>query len=79
MKSDIDYLISLMERYTIKEPKKELGEQDAASTGGGGKKNDVTTWSKIVGAKLTRGPANPISNEPRPDRVKRDGPANQLK
>lgn len=81
MKSDIDYLISLMEKYTIKTPKKEIGEQDAAAAGGGGggTKNDVTTWSKIVGAKLTRGPANPISNEPRPDRVKRDGPANQLK
>lgn len=40
---------------------------------------EVTTWSDIVGSKLTRGVANKINNEPRPDLVNRDGPANQLK
>ena len=31
------------------------------------------------GASLNRsGPANPISNQPRPDRVARSGPANQV-
>ena len=39
---------------------------------------EVTTWSNIVGSKLTRGVANPIGNEPRPDLVNRDGPANQI-
>lgn len=77
MKNDIDYIISLMRRFASNS-KTEMGEQDAAPTSGGGSKNNVTTWSGIVGSKLTRGPANPISNEKRPDRVKRDGPANQL-
>ena len=80
MRVDIDYLINLMEKYTTSNNKFEIEEDEAAggSTGGGGGKNNVTTWSGIVGSKLTRGPANPISNEKRPDRVKRDGPANQL-
>lgn len=77
MRVDVDYLIHLMEKYTTPKNKLEIEEQDAAA-GGGGTKNNVTTWSGIVGSKLTRGPANPISNEKRPDRVKRDGPANQL-
>ena len=78
MRVDIDYLISLMEKYTTSNNKSEIGEQDAAGgTTGGGGKNNVTTWSGIVGSKLTRGPANPISNAKRPDRVTR-GPANQL-
>lgn len=74
MRIDVDYLISLMERYTTDNNNSEMTEEDD----GGGSKNNVTTWSGIVGSKLTRGPANPISNEKRPDRVKRDGPANQL-
>ena len=80
MRVDIDYLINLMEKYTTSNNKFEIEEDEAAggSTGGSGGKNNVTTWSGIVGSKLTRGPANPISNEKRPDRVKRDGPANQL-
>ena len=40
---------------------------------------EVTTWSDVVGSKITRGVANKINNEPRPDLVNRDGPANQLK
>lgn len=39
---------------------------------------EVTTWSNIVGSKLTRGVANPIGNEPRPDLVNREGPDNQI-
>jgi hypothetical protein len=82
MRLDIDYLIDLMERYTTSKSSKEIDEQDAPApdSGGssGGGKNNPTTWSSIVGSKLTRGPANPISNDPRPDKVTR-GPANQLK
>jgi hypothetical protein len=78
MRTDIDYLINLMEKYTTKTVS-ELGEQDSESSTGGGSKNNVTTWAGTVGASLNRsGPANPISNKPRPDRVGRSGPANQI-
>jgi hypothetical protein len=78
MRIDIDYLINLMERYTTKTVS-ELGEQDSETPAGGGSKNNVTTWAGTVGASLNRGgPANPISNKPRPDRVGRSGPANQV-
>ena len=78
MRIDIDYLINLMERYTTKTVS-ELGEQDSETSTGGGSKNNVTTWAGTVGASLNRsGPANPISNQPRPDRVGRTGPANQV-
>jgi len=78
MRTDIDYLINLMEKYTTKTVS-ELGEQDSESSTGGGSKNNVTTWAGTVGASLNRsGPANPISNKPRPDRVGRTGPANQI-
>ena len=81
MRTDIDYLINLMEKYTTKTVS-ELGEQDSETSGGstgGGSKNNVTTWAGTVGASLNRsGPANPISNKPRPDRVGRSGPANQI-
>ena len=78
MRIDIDYLINLMERYTTKTVS-ELGEQDSETPSGGGGKNNVTTWAGTVGASLNRGgPANPISNKPRPDRVGRSGPANQV-
>jgi hypothetical protein len=79
MRTDIDYLINLMERYTTSKSVKELGEQDTETSTGGGSKNNVTTWAGTVGASLNRsGPANPISNKPRPDRVSRSGPANQI-
>jgi hypothetical protein len=83
MRTDIDYLINLMERYTTSKSVKELGEQDGETSSGGstggGSKNNVTTWAGTVGASLNRsGPANPISNKPRPDRVGRSGPANQI-
>lgn len=77
MRIDVDYLIRLMEKYTTSNEKTEI-EEDEAESGGSTGGGNVTTWSGIVGSKLTRGPANPISNEKRPDRVKRDGPANQL-
>jgi hypothetical protein len=78
MRIDVDYLIRLMEKYTTSNDKTEIEEDDASTGGDTGGSSNVTTWSGIVGSKLTRGPANPISNEKRPDRVKRDGPANQL-
>lgn len=88
MRTDIDYLIKLMEKYTTSNSVKELGEDDTTDTPstpssggatGGGSSNNVTTWAGTVGASLNRsGPANPISNQPRPDRVARSGPANQV-
>jgi hypothetical protein len=60
MKSDIDLIMDLMSRYTPKsETEEELGEQDAAATGGGGTKPKyptVTKWESGV----TRGLANQI-------------------
>ncbi len=64
MNYDIDNLISLMEKYTLKPTKKkkpeEIDEQDAPAAGGGGGKFSkyptVTKWES--GA--TRGPANQI-------------------
>ena len=47
MKNDIDYIISLMRRFASNS-KTEMGEQDAASGGGGGTKSaypTVTKWS----------------------------------
>jgi len=78
MKYDIDNLIMLMKKYTYSNS--ELGEQDAASTAGssgGGSKNNVTTWSQIVGANLKRGHANPLGNTKWESGLTR-GPANQL-
>jgi hypothetical protein len=79
MRVDIDYLIALMEKYTPSKQNSEIGEQETASSGGGSK-NNVTTWSGIVGSKLTRGHANKLglSGEKWESGVKRDGPANQL-
>jgi len=83
MKVDVDFLISLMKKYTTSDSTKELGEQDAAgststaSSSGGGSKNNVTTWSQVVGANLKRGKANPLGNTKWESGLTR-GPANQL-
>lgn len=57
---EIDTLISLMKKYTIKKTRSEIDEQDAApaATGGGGgtKYPTVTKWESGV----TRGVANQI-------------------
>lgn len=79
---NIDSLIKLMKAYTITKSDKEIGEQDvdATPTGGatgGGKKNNPTTWSAIVGANLKRGKANPLGNTKWESGLTR-GPANQL-
>jgi hypothetical protein len=82
MRTDIDYIISLMKEYTPKTDNVELGEQDAASDGGGsgGGGNQPTTWSNIVGSKLTRGPANMLGKKGEIwDSGVSRGPANQLK
>ena len=86
MKNDIDALITLMRKYTTG-PSGELGEQGAtaapaggsAPSGGGtgGGKNNVTTWSQVVGANLKRGKANPLGNTKWESGLTR-GPANQL-
>jgi len=86
MKNDIDYLIHIMKKHTFTSPG-ELDEQDAAAGGdsgggaeGGGTKNTVTTWSQIVGAKVSRGKANPLgkSGEKWTSGVARTGPANPV-
>lgn len=80
---NIDSLIKLMKAYTITKSDKEIGEQDAAEpapaagAAGGGSKNNPTTWSKIVGANLKRGKANPLGNTKWESGLTR-GPANQL-
>ena len=78
MRTDIDYLINLMERYTTNPDinTSELEEQETSSGEGGSAK--ATTWSDIVGSTLKRGPANPLKNDPMADRVSRSGPANQV-
>jgi hypothetical protein len=58
------------------EPEPEAGTSDTQKGAEG--YPEVTTWAEIVGSKLTRGVANKINNEPRPDLVDRSGPANQL-
>lgn len=80
MKTDIDFLIALMQDYTKGDSSSEIKEQDAAAGGGttgGGSKNNVTTWSQIVGANLKRGKANPLGNTKWESGLTR-GPANQL-
>ena len=82
MKTDIDFLIDFMERYTKKSNSTELDEQEASQEKSqetsGDDAGKATKWSDIVGANLKRGPANPIKNEPMADRVTRSGPANQI-
>ena len=88
MRTDVDYIISLMKEFTPNNFKNEMGEQEeapaaaaastSASSGGGG--NSPSTWSDIVGSKLTRGKANKLgrAGEKWESGVTR-GPANQLK
>jgi hypothetical protein len=61
MRTDIDYIISLMKEYTPK-INGELGEQDSPSPSGSGGGNGypaVSKWSEVVGGP-TRGKANPL-------------------
>ena len=82
MRTDIDYIISLMKEYTPKTDTIELEEDDAAATSGGsgGGGNSPSTWSDIVGSKVSRGKANPLmkSGQKWESGLSR-GPANQLK
>jgi hypothetical protein len=82
MRTDIDYIISLMKEYTPKTDTIELDEDDAAapSGGSGGGGNTPSTWSDIVGSKVSRGKANPLmkSGQKWESGLTR-GPANQLK
>jgi len=76
MKTDVDYIISLMKRFTPNNDSGEIDEQDAeagASTGGGGTYPTVTKWTsgrkfgpthnpeqKVWTTGLTRGKANTL-------------------
>lgn len=81
MRTDIDYIISLMKEYTVSDDKKEFGEQDAAAGGSGGGGGaaagypTVTKWE----TGLTRGPANQVALSKWRDIVKLNrGKANTL-
>lgn len=83
MRNDLDYIISLMSKFTISTNDGEIGEQDSAgggapSGGGGGSKPKyptVTKWETGV----TRGPANQIGLTKWSDIVKVNrGKANTL-
>ena len=57
MRTDVDYIISLMKEYTTKQ-NGELGEQDdAPSSGGGEGYPTVSKWSEVIGGPA-RGKAN---------------------
>jgi hypothetical protein len=57
MRTDVDYIISLMKEYTTKQ-NGELGEQDEASSSGGGEGYPtVSKWSEVIGGP-SRGKAN---------------------
>lgn len=83
MRNDLDYIISLMSKFTTSTNDGEIGEQDSAgggaSSGGGGgtkpKYPTVTKWE----TGLTRGPANQIGLTKWSDIVKVNrGKANTL-
>lgn len=81
MINDVDYIISLMKEYTLKENEGELGEQDAAASssgggGGGAKYPTVTKWETGV---ARTGPANQVTKTKWSDIVKVNrGKANTL-
>lgn len=80
MTQDVDYIISLLKSLTTdnkKGRKDELGEQDAASGGGGNTNKRGSNWSELY--VTTRGKANPLgkSGEKWDTGVKR-GSANQV-
>ena len=85
MRTDVDYIISLMKEFTPNSSKNEIGEQGeapaaAASTTSSGGGNSPSTWSDIVGSKLTRGKANKLGRAGEKwDSGLTRGPANQLK
>ena len=63
MINDVDYIISLMKRYTPKENEGELGEQDAAASpsGGGGAASEYPTVTKWESGVARTGPANQVT------------------
>ena len=65
MNLDVDFLIDFFNKYSGKESKEEMGEQDAAaapstpSSGGGGGGGSVPKWADSYQTK--RGKANPLT------------------
>lgn len=62
---DVEYLINFFEKYSSRGKGKELGEQDAAPTTGGGETGGGATSGKSVKkweTGLTRGKANQVAN-----------------
>jgi hypothetical protein len=57
MRTDIDYIISLMKEYTPKTDG-ELGEQESATAAGGGGGGNTNARGRKWETGLTRGPAN---------------------
>ena len=58
MNLDVDYLIDLFDKLSIRGSKEEMGEQDAAAapSSGGGSTSSVPKWADSY--PLKRGPAN---------------------
>ena len=78
MRQDIDYIISLMKRYTPQN-EGELDEQDAGPSGGSSSDYpSVSHWSEVVGGPA-RGKANQISDTSKWDSGVTRGVANQIK
>jgi hypothetical protein len=53
---DVDYLIDFFNKYTKKNTKGEIGEQDAATSTPSGGGSSVPKWADSYN--ITRGPAN---------------------
>lgn len=53
MNLDVDFLIDFFNKYSGKDSKEEMGEQEAAASGGGG---SVPKWADSYN--ITRGKAN---------------------
>lgn len=62
MNLDVDFLIDFFNKYSDKESKEEMGEQETAaapSSGGGGGGGSVPKWADSYQTK--RGKANPLT------------------
>ena len=78
---DVDYLIDFFNKYTKKNTKGEIGEQDDATStppSGGGGGSSVPKWADSYN--ITRGPANMLgkAGEKWDSGVSRTGPANKI-
>lgn len=81
MRTDIDYIISLMKKHTPTGISSDLGEQEDSASSGGGTSSGGSTYPSVTKWEtgLTRGPANQIGLTKWGDIVKLNrGKANTL-